>query len=168
MSDDWIPPGFVDVTALVRQHGIDKVRNDLFSGRLQAYLLDAAGANLIPMESRLWCGHSALYWLETGYCSGPNDRQISTCKVIVPAEDEPKPPPATDGVYLSPFMVMMLEAVRHFKINEQRWPKKGELEAYFLAQKLPDGTPITANQARNLATFCRPLAAMSGGNNKGG
>ena len=86
MSDDWIPPGYVGVTELVLQHGIDKVRNDLFSGRLQAYQWDARGANLIPMESRLWCSRSALSWLEEGYSSGPANSQIPTlCKVLVPA-----------------------------------------------------------------------------------
>jgi hypothetical protein len=65
-------------------------------------------------------------------------------------------------------MMLMLEAVRHFKINEQYWPKKEPLEEYFSAQKLPDGTRITDNQASNLASFCRPLAAKSGGNSKRG
>jgi hypothetical protein len=58
----------------------------------------------------------------------------------------------------------MLDAVRHFEINEGHWPKKEELEGHFRAQKLPDGTPVSANQASHLATFIRPLAAMSGGN----
>ena len=37
---DWIPPGYIHVTALVRQHGLNRVRSDLFSGRLQAYKWD--------------------------------------------------------------------------------------------------------------------------------
>jgi hypothetical protein len=83
-------------------------------------------------------------------------------------EDEPKPPPAIDGGYLSPFMVLMLAAVQHLKISEQHCPKKEVLEEHFRAQRLPDGTPISPNQARDLATFCRPPAAMRGGNTKKG
>ena len=37
---DWVPPGYINVTALMRQHGIDRVRNDLFAGRLQAFRWD--------------------------------------------------------------------------------------------------------------------------------
>jgi hypothetical protein len=70
----------------------------------------------------------------------------------------------TDGVYLSPFVVLMMAAVRHFEISERRWPKKEALEQYFRAQKLPGGRPVSPHQARHLATFCRPLAALRGGN----
>jgi hypothetical protein len=157
---DWIPPGYIDVTELVRQHGVDRVRNDLFGGRLQA---DGWKA-LYPIERTFWLADDAPRWLATGLM--PDGPERPPHRILVRAEDELKPPPATVGVYLSPFMVLMLEAVRRFEINEQRWPKKEELEEYFRAQKLPDGTPISLNHARLLATFCRPLAAMSGGNSK--
>jgi hypothetical protein len=163
---DWTPPGYIDVTALVRQHGIDRVRNDLFSGRLQAYQWDGAAPAFYPIEPRLWCADGAARWLAEGWWP-PNQPECPPRKVIVRVEDKPTPPPAANGGYSSPFMQLMCEAIHHFNISEQRWPKKDEMERYFCAQKLPDGTPISRNQARYLASFCRPLAAMSGGN-KGG
>jgi hypothetical protein len=159
---NWTPPGYIDVTALTRERGIDKVRNDLFNGRLQAYKWDGTAGEFYPIEPRLWCADGAERWLEQGW--PPDYRGCRPFKVIVRVEDEPKPPPVTDGVYLSPFMVLMLVAVQHFEIGEQRWPKKEALEQYFRAQKLPDGTPVSPHQARHLATFCRPLAALRGGN----
>jgi hypothetical protein len=46
--------------------------------------------------------------------------------------------------------------------------KKGDLERYFLEEKkyLPDGTRITPNMARWLATFSRSPSAMKGGNKR--
>ena len=46
------------------------------------------------------------------------------CMIIVRVEDE-EPPPATDGVYVSPFMALMLEAVRHFDISEESLSEEG-------------------------------------------
>ena len=43
---DWIPPGYISVTALAREHGVDKVRSDLFSGRRQAYKWDGTAGEL--------------------------------------------------------------------------------------------------------------------------
>ena len=60
---DWIPPGYIDVTALVREHGIDKVRSDLFSGRRQAFKWDGTAGNLIEIEPRFWCSDEAERWL---------------------------------------------------------------------------------------------------------
>jgi hypothetical protein len=164
---DWTPPGYIDVPALVHQHGIDRVRSDLFSGRLQAYEWDSTAPALSPIEPTFWLGAGAARSLATGLNSHYHP-ELPPCRILVRVEDEPRTLPTTGGVYLSPFIELMLAAVRHFEIGENRWPKKGALEEYFRAQKLPDGTPISAHHARSLATFCRPHAAMSGGNSKGG
>jgi hypothetical protein len=163
MSDNWVPPGYIDVTALARRHGVDSVRNDLFSGRLRAFKWDEVTGTLFPFPPSLWGGCGAEQLLEKGL---PPDYRGPPFKVIVRVEDELKPPPATDGVYLSPFMVLMLQAVRHFEISEQRYPKKKVLEEHFRKQKV-DGTPVSANLASQLATLCRPPAAKRGGNTKG-
>jgi hypothetical protein len=76
--------------------------------------------------------------------------------IVVRVEDEPKPQPATDGVYVSPFMVLMLAAVQHFEISEQHCPKKEELEQYFHAQKV-DGKLVSKNLASQLATALKIL-----------
>jgi hypothetical protein len=68
------------------------------------------------------------------------------------------------------FIAVMLEAVWHFKIDAKtnRYPKAEELVAYFITRRLSDGRLISPRQARALATFCRPVGAMKGGNSKPG
>jgi hypothetical protein len=164
-ESDWIPPGYVEAVALARERGVDKVRGDLFDKRRQAFKLDKTQGGLHPIPPSYWLTDEAGRWLKGEY---PSDGWLRhPFRVIVRVEDGPPPQPVTDEVYLPPFMVLMLAAVRHFNISEQCWPKKPELEQYFRAQKLPDGSPISSNQARCLATLCRPLAAMSGGNKRG-
>ena len=165
--NEWVPEGYIDVGNLARERGVDRVRSDLFSGRLQAYKWDIwAGGDLShPIEPRLWGANEAEQWLAKTW---PPDRRNGwqlSFRVIVQVEDKPKP--ATDAGYTPPFVALMCEAVRHFNIGEESWPKKHELEQYFRAQKLPDGTAISSNHARYLATFCRPPAALSGGNKRG-
>ena len=67
---------------------------------------------------------------------------------------------------MSPFMQLMLEAVQHFGISETSWPTKKELETPRAEATGWDAS--LGGQARHLATFCRPLAAMSGGNKQDG
>lgn len=72
--------------------------------------------------------------------------------------------------YRSPFLMMMLEATLELGISEQPNGrlKKSEIVEYFLARPLPDGTRISANQAKSMATFVRPPDAMRGGNRRVG
>jgi hypothetical protein len=72
--------------------------------------------------------------------------------------------PNVDGLYISPFIRIMLRAIKHFEITEKPspWLKKGVLVDYFVDQKLPDGTPISRHQAEMMATFIRPPDAMLG------
>jgi hypothetical protein len=164
-ESDWIPSGYIDVTVLAQECGIDKVRNDLFSGQRRAFKQYKTRGGLDLIERGDWCTDEAGRWLKGEY--PPDDflsRHQPPFRVIV----QVGPPPVTGGVYLPPFMVLMLAAIRRFNIGEETpWPKKSELEQYFRAQRLPDGKPISLNQASYLATFCRPLAAMSGGNKRG-
>jgi hypothetical protein len=162
----WIPPGYVSVVSLVREHGRDKVRSDLFEERLKAFEWDGTAPSLTPIEPRLWCYYDADGWLTSGMIP----HHCEECRpnmVIVRVEEEAKPQPATGGAYVSPYMQLMCEAVRRFAISEERWPKKEDLEQYFRAQKV-DGTPVSANLASQLATLCRPPAAKRGGNTKKG
>jgi hypothetical protein len=164
MSNEWTPPGYVSVVSLVRKHGLDKVRSDLFSGRLDAFRWDGTAGHLWPIEPTLWCGDSAERLLEQGYTPHHN-RERPACVIVVRVVADPQPP--RDGAYVLPFMRLMHDAVQHFEISEASWPKKEELEAFFRAQKLSDGTTVSPNIAKQLATLCRPLAAQHGGNKKG-
>jgi hypothetical protein len=68
--------------------------------------------------------------------------------------------------YLTPHINLMLQAMEHFAISAARWPKKDALKAWFLTQKLPNGTPISPSQAEMMATFARPPEASRGGNKR--
>jgi hypothetical protein len=73
---------------------------------------------------------------------------------------------AVPPVYLSPFLKMMLDAVKQFGITEDAPGKKEILVRFFRSQKLPDGSAISKVQAEYLATFCRSPEAMKGGNKR--
>jgi hypothetical protein len=85
--------------------------------------------------------------------------------IVVRVEDEPLP--ATDEVYLSPFLKLAVEASQQFKISEQNPSTKKELVNHFLKQTV-DGKLISPNIAGQLATLIRPPAAMKGGKKKKG
>ena len=80
--------------------------------------------------------------------------------------DFAKPPLTTTD--FPEFIAIMLEAVHRFGINAKagKYPKHEELAAYFVTRRLSDGSPISPRQANALATFCRPIGAMKGGNSK--
>ena len=64
------------------------------------------------------------------------------------------------------FISIAHEAIRHFRISvsANSYPKKGELVEFFQRRRLSNGTFISRHQAESLATFCRPVQAMKGGN----
>ena len=163
---NWIPPGYVSVVSLVREHGVDQVRSDLFSERRKAFEWDATAPSLTPIEPRLWCYYNADEWLTSGMIPH-HSRECRPNTVIVLAEEEAKPQPATGGAYVSPYMRLMQDAVRRFAISEERWPTKKVLEEHFREQKV-DGTPVSPNLASQLATLCRPPVAKRGGITKKG
>jgi hypothetical protein len=166
MSDEWTPPGYVSAVSLVREHGVDKVRSDLFSRRHDAFQWDGTAGQLYPIEPTAWCADTAKRWLERGWLPH-RIAELPPCWIVVRMEAGAQPQPPPDGAYETPYMQLMRHAVRRFEISGEHWPKKEVLEEHFRAQKLPDGTPISANLASQLATLCRPLAAQRGGNKKG-
>jgi hypothetical protein len=70
--------------------------------------------------------------------------------------------------YLPEFISIAHEAIRHFgiRLSANSYPKKEELVKYFQGRRLSNGTFISRHQAQSLATFCRPVQAMMGGNKK--
>jgi hypothetical protein len=67
------------------------------------------------------------------------------------------------------FISILLKAVEHFDIDASagRYPKKDELVRYFRSHRLSTGAFISRNMAEALATCCRSVEAMVGGNKKG-
>ena len=93
-DDSWTPPGYVHLTALVRQYGISKVRSDLFAKRLQAYWWDQGFGDLNKVEPRYWGSNDAERWLAEGWAIRPNSGRYYSeaplrCMIVVLVEDEP-------------------------------------------------------------------------------
>jgi hypothetical protein len=67
------------------------------------------------------------------------------------------------------FVSILLRAIEHFDIDASagRYPKKDELVKYFREHRLSNGAFISRNMAEALATCCRSVEAMVGGNKKG-
>ena len=69
---------------------------------------------------------------------------------------------------LPEFISIAHEAIRHFRISvsANSYPKKGELVEFLKRRRLSNGTLISRHHAETLATFCRPVQAMKGGNKR--
>lgn len=75
----------------------------------------------------------------------------------------------SNNQYITPFIGMMIKAINHFEINEDKCDvKKEELVEFFLSCPLPDGSRLSPNQANMMATFSRPPRFMKGGNKRVG
>jgi hypothetical protein len=63
------------------------------------------------------------------------------------------------------FQIIQERAIAHFRKHylAGAYPSKDELEEYFAAQRLADGSRISRHLISAMATLCRPLAAMAGG-----
>jgi hypothetical protein len=85
-------------------------------------------------------------------------------------DDFPKPPLTQlwPEPNLPEFVSIQLRMVHHIAMEakEGRHLKKEEIVALFQTQRLSNGRLISENQAKMLATFCRPVEAMTGGNKR--
>ena len=106
---------------------------------------------------------------KAGRKSTPKNRQLPEIIGTLNVTEESKDDTASfqGGVDDIPeFISIAHEAIRHFRISASAnsYPKKGELVEYFQRRRLSNGTFISRHQADSLATFCRPVQAMKGGN----
>ena len=159
-----------------------ELRGRLATGDEEAFYIDASGG-LFSIFSNEWISDRGEAMLECGYYAPrfykylngwhplDHDRSYSTQVIIVRHKKIKQPPqgPISEAEYLSPFLIMMIDASRHFNIRPGKGnPKKPEIEEFFRRKILPDGTPISASQASSMATFVRPPEAMRGGQKKVG
>jgi len=139
---------------------------DLKEGRRVVFAMDSDG-RLRELPGKLW-------WVWDPKAGVDASERLadyltdSDARYFVPITETQTKIESVEGIYLSPFIQMMLKAVKHFEITEQANVKKAELEDYFRRPKLPDGTSISNVQAGYLATFCRSPEAMKGGNKRMG
>ena len=179
-----LPAKFVSVREVVQERGAAQARIDLYHGRLQAFRRDRALEDLEEIPAKDWGRPDAIVQLQTGRCLAPDMR---VWEVVVwadwrdaiepispsrddaatarPSEAAQDTPPAA-GDFNPEFMELMKAAIREFKISEEHVPKKEIVKNWFLKQKLPDGTPVSDNQAEALASFCRPARSIRGGNKR--
>lgn len=128
-----------------------------------------------------WYFSTDVWWPHNLSYSEPSEGQVSCDGIFVetaaldnlwpdPSLGAALPQTIPEGLYLSPFMVLMIEAIRKFEITGEVDPtlKKDVLEQHFIAQKLPKGTAISENQAKMMATFVRSPEAMRGGQKRAG
>jgi hypothetical protein len=170
---EFIPAGYIPSEKYKEQHGFDVTRCDLEAGKIIAYGWDKRTGALNPFHKGTWLADWSLDLLKADYWEEPvQDRFGRRSKekwplLIAPAAAVRQTMPAPE--YISPFLEMMLAATAIFKITATgRPPKKDDIEAHFLKQKLPNGSPVSPSQAKMMATFIRPPHAMKGGLKKVG
>ena len=136
-----------------------------------------AEQQLWPIEPQEMLSANAVRRLRQGQWGHGNHTgpmYLQTTDIFMRDNEPPAPtlpePPRLDQVYLSPFMEMMLAAIKQFGItgNSFAHVKKAALEEHFTSQRLPDGTPISPNMASMMATFIRPAEATKGGQKRMG
>jgi hypothetical protein len=158
----------------------DYLRIALLGGDLKGHYCDNDGVKEIPR--RYWRRDVSEVALRDGEASFGGDQQefvfadkesfLQLCDRYQ-SRDWPYGPSTSapeilaEPAYTPPFMAMMTEAIQNFRIPTNA-PKKSELIEFFLAQRLPDGSPVSRNHAEAMATFCRPVEAMKGGNKRVG
>ncbi|RWB91009.1 hypothetical protein [Mesorhizobium sp.] len=167
---NFVPPGHVELRTVIQEHGgdVEAVRRKLFSGELEAVRYDEYAGRRYQIFPDDWSQLAATYWLETGrWSTSALDHVREPILVVKPKEEAQAAVPSLDGIYLSPFMVVMIEAIKKFDIQPDRPPPLVKtLEHFFLSQPLPGGKKVTRRMAEAMATAVRPLEAMGGGNPK--
>lgn len=143
--------------------GAELARRELQTGSLRAVLVmeDGSHADIAPHR---WRKSKQLWWsgweMALSGSSGMSSR--GDVYIVVSAPEAASPTHANESErYIPAFMKLMFEALRHFEMPG-RQPKKEELVQWFLGRQV-DGVTVTNNQAKGLATFIRPPAAMKGG-----
>ena len=137
---------------------------------------------------RAWAMHSRSYtkvtseqWLEGSYDWAKDsldllDGQFIDIQVprwIVEAfwPPDPKPPPEVgvaanaDTGYTTPYLQLMHQAIAGLGISDDNQPKKETVANWFADQKV-NGTPLSKNHIRHLATFVRLPNSQKGGNRR--
>jgi hypothetical protein len=161
----FIPPGFKPVLEFVHANGVDEARRRLATGEPESVHWSKHNGQLYGISRSDWLRQDAEIWLQTGQ-KKESFRDPFGDQILI-KEAEPVQLPAPE--YLSPFLELMIKATRHFNIRPNgALPKKADIVKHFEQQKLPDGTPISPHQAKEMATFVRPPHAMKGGQKKMG
>lgn len=190
----YLPDELISLQDALDQIDEEKLGALVFSGKIRSFHYDTFG-HLFPLMSMAWRGDHVRSVVGTGIIKSetawkigiPNDncdfmvylakqdvRRFSMIANVDPADEGPLDNARTaeaqmsndENDYLPEFIELMLAALDHFGITSSKYPKKEELVEWFSSQKLPNGENVSPRLADSLATFCRPLNAMKGGNKR--
>ncbi|MER8923422.1 hypothetical protein [Mesorhizobium sp. M0802] len=169
----FVPPGYSELHTVVARHDAETVRNKLFAGELQAFRYNEAEGRFYEIFQEDWSKAIATRWLESGKFSTNTRDPWGWGEPILIANPKPKPEqrpaPNLDDLYLSPFMVLMVEAIRKFDIRADGPPPLVKtLVHFFEGQTLPGGRKVSTRMAEAMATAVRPPEAMDGGSQSHG
>ena len=166
MTEQFVPPGYVKVGDY-RNTDEKSLRHRFASGELVAAVWNPHTGEVVEIDK----DHRRADWSQTMIDKGTFRKvsghgQSEVLPVLVRIDDGHNRS-VSKPAYVSPFLQIMMDAAVRFNTSAGRnGPKKAELEAYFKKLKLPDGTPISTSQAKQMATFVRPPEAMKGGQKK--
>jgi hypothetical protein len=168
MTEQFVPPGYIGI----RDYNVtdDKsLRHRFASGELVAAVWNPRTGELVEIARHHWLSDWSQVMIDKGTFRNISGYAQSESLPVLVKIDEGHNRGVSNPAYVSPFLQIMMDATNRFGITDgKNPPKKAELEAYFKEQKLPDGTPISLNQAKMMATFVRPPEPMKGGQKKMG
>lgn len=176
---EYVPPGYRRLGDVSNEIGRGPLRDQLALGTQSAFRIDGHGL-ILAVAREDWVASTGDgmidtgYWAPSAYEDGPAGKTLPpfvTADLLLLRENTPpvqeRAATAASG-YVPPFIELMLEAVRHFKITTTNSaPVKKKLTHWFKGKSLPNGIKISKNQAGYMATFCRAPEQMRGGRAKG-
>jgi hypothetical protein len=166
MTEQFVPPGYVKVGDY-RNTDEKSLRHRFASGELVAAVWNPHTGEVVEIDKDHWRADWSQTMIDKGTFRKVSGHGQSEVLPVLVRIDDGHNRSVSKPAYVSPFLQIMMDAAVRFNTSAGRnGPKKAELEAYFKKLKLPDGTPISTSQAKQMATFVRPPEAMKGGQKK--
>jgi hypothetical protein len=84
----------------------------------------------------------------------------------MPDVSQPAAPSSEADYYVSPFVQLQLDALRHFNIDADNPPLKKQITDWLEKEAAARGIELSGRMLESLATSIRPPEAQKGGNKK--
>ena len=182
----YVRPGLRTSAEVYRELGTPTLRGQLVARKRRAFAVRPDSGTMEEIDPQRFCAESATEVLECGFYFeyggrweyNSDDERVRAedyHPVFVVVTDQPSAPAGTDRPsasvvampeHISPFLELMIEAGKEFKITADTAPVKKVLTEYF-ESKTVAGRPVSKHQAASMATLVRWPEAMKGGNPKG-
>ena len=66
---EWLPPGYIRLSELVAEHGVDHMRTELYLGRFKVVRWNREYGTITEISSGFWISKDAVRWLTDGETS---------------------------------------------------------------------------------------------------